>query len=86
MTHKSHFNDLRSLLRLDSRLSLGIYLNMPVYGDVLQQFVGQAVIQDDSLRGNFESNLRRLLSTSFSLLNTQKIIGLLAFSEQSFLD
>lgn len=47
-------------------------VNMPVYGDILQQFVGQAVIQDDSLRGNFESNLLRLLSTGFSLLHRQK--------------
>lgn len=47
-------------------------MNMPVYGDILQQFVGQAVVQDDSLRGNFESNLLRLLSTGFSLLHRQK--------------
>lgn len=53
-------------------MSLGIYLNMPVYGDILQQFVGQAVIQADSLRGNFESNLLRLLSTGFSLLHTHR--------------
>lgn len=34
-------------------MSLDIYMNMPVYGDILQQFVGQTVVQDDSLRGNF---------------------------------
>lgn len=47
-------------------------VNMPVYGDILQQFVGQAVVQDDSLRGDFESNLLRLLSTGFSLLHRQR--------------
>lgn len=46
--------------------------DVPVYGDVLQQSVGQAVVQDDSPRGNFESNLLRLLSTSFSLLHRQE--------------
>lgn len=58
-------------------MSLSIYLNMPVYGDIVQQCVGQAVIQDDSLRGNFESNLLRLLSTSFSLVHTKKIITII---------
>lgn len=47
-------------------------VNMPVDGDILQQFVGQAVVQDNSLRGNFESDLLRLLSTGFSLLHRQK--------------
>lgn len=46
-------------------------LHMPVYGDIFQEFVGQAVMQDDSLRGNFESNLLRLLPTGFSLLQRQ---------------
>lgn len=47
-------------------------LQVPVYGDVFQEFIGQAVVQDDPLRGNLESNLLRLLPTGFSLLQKQK--------------
>lgn len=53
--------------------SLGTGVHVPVDGDVLQQLVGQAVKQDDSLGGNFQSDLLGLLSTRFGLLDTQKI-------------
>lgn len=68
--------------------SLGICVHAPVYGDVLQHFVGQAVKQDDSLGGNLQSNLLRLLSTRFGLLDTHKnsIITPLTFTEQSLHD
>ena len=43
-------------------------LHVPVYGDIFQEFIGQVVVQHYSLRGNFESDLLRLLPTGFSLL------------------
>lgn len=74
MSRKSRFNVLRGPDRRRVCLCLWAFvLHMPVYGDVFQQFVGQAVKQDDSLGGNFQSNLLGLLSTGFGLLDTQKI-------------
>lgn len=40
---------------------------MPVDGDVLQEFAGGAVLQDDALRGNLEGDLRSFLAASFRL-------------------
>lgn len=48
-----------------------VSLHMPVYGDVFQEFVGRAVVQDDTLGRNLEGNLLRLLPAGFSLLHKQ---------------
>ena len=46
-------------------------LHIPVNGDVFQEFIGQAVVQHYSLRGNLESNLHGLLPTGFSLVKSK---------------
>lgn len=46
-----------------------VSLHMPVYGDVFQEFVVRAVMQDDTLRRNLKGNLLRLLPAGFSLLH-----------------
>lgn len=57
-------------------------LHVPVYGDVLQELAGGAVLQDDALRGDLEGDLRSLLPASFGLLhkhNMQQLISFLFF-------
>lgn len=57
---------------------------MPVYGDIFQQIVGQTVVQNDSLGGNFESHLLRFLPTGFSLLHRDNsVISPLTFPGQA---
>lgn len=60
-------------------------LHVPVYGDVLQEFAGGAVLQDDALRGDLEGDLRSLLPASFSLLHKHNMQQLISFQFFFFL-